>query len=168
LAARSGCGPAGIHAYEHASVRGNEREEKEMLKEFKEFALKGNVMDMAVGIIIGAAFGKIIASLVADVLMPVVGLFTGGVDFSQNYVVLGNGTYESLAAAETAGAAVLKYGAFIMTVFDFVIIAFVIFMMIKGMNSLRRKEEKAEVAAPPPPPKEQVLLEEIRDLLAKQ
>lgn len=139
-----------------------------MLKEFKEFALKGNVMDMAVGIIIGAAFGKIIASLVADVLMPVVGLFTGGVDFSQNYVVLGDGTYESLAAAETAGAAVLKYGAFIMTVFDFIIIAFVIFMMIKGMNSLRRKEEKAEVAAPPPPPKEQVLLEEIRDLLAKQ
>lgn len=139
-----------------------------MLKEFKEFALKGNVMDMAVGIIIGAAFGKIIASLVGDVLMPVVGLFTGGVDFSQNYVVLGDGTYESLAAAETAGAAVLKYGAFIMTVFDFVIIAFVIFMMIKGMNSLRRKEAKAEVAAPPPPPKEQVLLEEIRDLLAKQ
>jgi large conductance mechanosensitive channel len=139
-----------------------------MLKEFKEFALKGNVMDMAVGIIIGAAFGKIIASLVGDVLMPVVGLFTGGVDFSQSYVVLGDGTYESLAAAETAGAAVLKYGAFIMTVFDFVIIAFVIFMMIKGMNSLRRQEEKAEVAAPPPPPKEQVLLEEIRDLLAKQ
>ncbi|MGB8332253.1 MAG: large conductance mechanosensitive channel protein MscL [Polyangiales bacterium] len=139
-----------------------------MLKEFKEFALKGNVMDMAVGIIIGAAFGKIIASLVGDVLMPVVGLFTGGVDFSQSYILLGDGNYESLAAAEQAGAAVLKYGAFVMSVFDFVIIAFVIFMMIKGMNTLRRKEEKVEEAAPPAPPKEQLLLAEIRDLLAKK
>jgi large conductance mechanosensitive channel len=139
-----------------------------MLKEFKEFALKGNVMDMAVGIIIGAAFGKIIASLVGDVLMPVVGLFTGGIDFSQSYVLLGEGNYESLAAAEAAGAAVLKYGAFVMVVFNFIIIAFVIFMMVKGMNTLRRKEEKAEEAAPPSPPKEQVLLEEIRDLLAKE
>ena len=139
-----------------------------MLKEFKEFALKGNVMDMAVGIIIGAAFGKIIASLVGDVLMPVVGLFTGGIDFSQSYVLLGEGNYESLAAAEAAGAAVLKYGAFVMAVFNFIIIAFVIFMMVKGMNTLRRKEEKAEEAAPPSPPKEQVLLEEIRDLLAKE
>jgi large conductance mechanosensitive channel len=139
-----------------------------MLKEFKEFALKGNVMDMAVGIIIGAAFGKIIASLVGDVLMPVVGLFTGGIDVSQSYIVLGEGSYESLAAAQAAGAAVLKYGSFVMTVFDFVIIAFVIFMMIKGMNSLRRKEEKVEEAVPPPPPKEEVLLGEIRDLLAKR
>jgi large conductance mechanosensitive channel len=139
-----------------------------MLKEFKEFALRGNVMDMAVGIIIGAAFGKIIASLVADVLMPVIGLFTGGIDVSQAYILLGEGNYESLAAAEEAGAAVLKYGAFAMSVFDFVIIAFVIFMMIRGMNSLRKKEEKAEEAAPPPPPKEEVLLEEIRDLLAKK
>ncbi len=139
-----------------------------MLKEFKEFALKGNVMDMAVGIIIGGAFGKIIASLVADVLMPVVGLFTGDIDFSQKYILLGDGSFESLAAAEEAGAAVLKYGAFIMTVFDFVIIAFVIFMMIRWMNSLRKKEEAAEEAAPPPPPKEEVLLAEIRDILAKQ
>lgn len=140
-----------------------------MLKEFKEFALKGNVMDMAVGIIIGGAFGKIVASLVADVLMPVIGLFIGGFDLSQSYILLGDGSYESLAAAEEAGAAVLKYGAFIMRVFDFVIIAFVIFMMIKWMNSMRRKEDKAEEAAPPPPPpKEEVLLEEIRDLLAKQ
>jgi len=138
-----------------------------MLKEFKEFALKGNVMDMAVGIIIGAAFGKIIASLVADVLMPVIGLFTGGLDVSQKYVLLGEGSFESLAAAEEAGAAVLTYGAFVMSVFDFVIIAFVIFMMIKWMNSLRKKEEEAEKAAPPAPPKEEVLLEEIRDLLAK-
>jgi large conductance mechanosensitive channel len=138
-----------------------------MLKEFKEFALKGNVMDMAVGIIIGAAFGKIIASLVKDVLMPVISLFTGGFDVSQKYILLGEGSFESLAGAEEAGAAVLKYGAFVMSVFDFVIIAFVIFMMIKWMNSLRRKEEEAEEAAPPAPPKEEVLLEEIRDLLAK-
>ena len=139
-----------------------------MLKDFKDFALKGNMMDMAVGIIIGAAFGKIIASLVGDVIMPIVGLFTGGVDVSQSYILLGDGTYESLAAAEEAGAAVLKYGAFGMAIFDFVIIAFVIFMMIKWMNSLRKKEEAAEEAAPPAPPKDEVLLEEIRDLLAKQ
>jgi large conductance mechanosensitive channel len=138
-----------------------------MLKEFKEFALKGSVMDMAVGIIIGAAFGKIIASLVGDVLMPVIGLFTGGFDVSQKYILLGEGSFESLAAAEEAGAAVLKYGAFVMSVFDFVIIALVIFMMIKWMNSLRRKEEEAEEAAPPAPPREEVLLGEIRDLLAK-
>jgi large conductance mechanosensitive channel len=139
-----------------------------MLKEFKEFALKGSVMDMAVGIIIGAAFGKIIAALVGDVLMPVIGLFTGGFDVSQKYILLGEGSFESLVAAEEAGAAVLKYGAFVMSVFDFVIIALVIFMMIKWMNSLRRKEEKAEEVAPPPPPKQEVLLIEIRDLLAKQ
>ncbi len=139
-----------------------------MLKDFKEFALKGNMMDMAVGIIIGAAFGKIIASLVGDVLMPVIGLFTGGIDVSQSYILLGEGSFDSLAAAEEAGAAVLKYGAFLMTVFDFIIIAFVIFMMIRWMNNLRKKEEKAEEAAPPPPPKEEVLLGEIRDLLAKR
>lgn len=138
-----------------------------MLKEFKEFALKGNMMDMAVGIIIGAAFGKIIASLVADVIMPVIGLFTGGFDVSQAYILLGEGSYESLAAAQEAGAAVLKYGAFVMSLFDFMIIAFVMFMMIKWMNSLRKKEEAAEEAAPPPPSKDEVLLEEIRDLLAK-
>ncbi len=138
-----------------------------MLKEFKEFALKGNMMDMAVGIIIGAAFGKIIASLVADMIMPVVGLFTGGVDFSQQFTVLGEGDYATLAAAEEAGAAVLKWGAFTMTIVDFVIIAFVIFLMIKWMNSLRKKEEEAP-AEPPPPPKEEVLLGEIRDLLKKQ
>lgn len=139
-----------------------------MLKEFREFALRGNVMDMAIGIIIGAAFGKIIASLVADVLMPVIGLFIGGLDFSQEYILLGEGSYETLAAAEEAGAAVLKYGSFIMTVFDFVIIAFVIFMMVKWINSLRRKKEEDVDKAPPAPPKQEVLLEEIRDLLAKK
>jgi len=100
--------------------------------------------------------------------MPVVGLFTGGLDVSQLYILLGEGSYESLAAAEEAGAAVLKYGAFMMAIVDFVIIAFVIFMMVKWMTSLRKKEEAAEEAAPPPPPKDEVLLEEIRDLLAKQ
>ncbi|HSN83952.1 MAG TPA: large conductance mechanosensitive channel protein MscL [Polyangiales bacterium] len=139
-----------------------------MLKEFREFALRGNVMDMAIGIIIGAAFGKIIASLVADVLMPVIGLFIGGLDFSQEYILLGEGSYETLAAAEEAGAAVLKYGSFIMTVFDFIIIAFVIFMMVKWINSLRRKKEEDVEKAPPAPPKQEVLLEEIRDLLAKK
>ena len=135
-----------------------------MLKEFKEFALKGNVMDMAVGIIIGGAFGKIIASLVKDVLMPVIGLFTGGFDVSQAYVLLGDGNYESLAAAEEAGAATLKYGAFIMSVFDFVIIAFVIFMIVRSMNNMRKKEEEAP-AAPPEPSAEVKLLTEIRDNL---
>ena len=138
-----------------------------MLNEFKDFIAKGNVMDMAIGIIIGGAFGKIIASLVKDVLMPVIGLFTGGFDVSKSYILLGDGNYESLAAAEEAGAATLKYGAFVMSVFDFVIIAFVIFMMIRWMNGLRKKEEAVEEAAPPPPPKEEVLLEEIRDLLKK-
>lgn len=137
-----------------------------MLKEFKEFALKGNMVDMAVGIIIGGAFGKIVSSMVKDMIMPVVGLFTGGVDFSQQFVVLGEGDYATLAAAEEAGAAVLKWGAFTNTVIDFVIIAGVIFMMIKWMNSLRKKEEEAP-AAPPAPPRQEVLLEEIRDLLKK-
>ncbi len=137
-----------------------------MLKEFKEFALKGNMVDMAVGIIIGGAFGKIVSSMVKDMIMPVVGLFTGGVDFSQQFVVLGEGDYATLAAAEEAGAAVLKWGAFTNTLIDFVIIAFVIFMMIKWMNSLRKKEEEAP-AAPPTPPRQEVLLEEIRDLLKK-
>ena len=133
-----------------------------MLKEFKDFALKGNVMDMAVGIIIGAAFGKIIASLVKDVLMPVISLFTGGFDVSQSYINLGDGTYESLAAAQEAGAAVLTYGAFVMSIFDFVIIAFVIFMMVRAINKAKKKEEE-KPAEPPKPSEEVVLLQEIRD-----
>jgi large conductance mechanosensitive channel len=133
-----------------------------MLSEFKAFALKGNVMDMAVGIIIGVAFGKIVASFVGDVLMPPLGLLLGGVDFVGLAVTL---------KAETADAeAVLwRYGAFIQAVVDFLIIAFSIFMMVKWMNSLKRKEAAAP-AAPPAPPKptnEEVLLAEIRDLLKK-
>jgi len=118
-----------------------------MLKEFKEFAMKGNMVDMAVGIIIGAAFGKIVSSLVADVLMPPIGRLLGGVDFSNLFYSLSGGSYPSLAAAKAAGAATVNYGIFINTVIDFVIIAFVIFMIIKGMNAMKRKEE-APAAAP--------------------
>jgi large conductance mechanosensitive channel len=137
-----------------------------MGSEFKEFALKGNVMDMAVGIIIGGAFGKIISSMVNDVLMPVIGKFMGGVSFADLYTALDGNSYESLAAAEEAGAAVMKYGAFIQNGIDFVIIAFVIFMMVKAMNNMRKKEEEAP-AAPPEPSDEVKLLTEIRDSLAK-
>jgi large conductance mechanosensitive channel len=137
-----------------------------MMSEFKEFALKGNVMDMAVGIIIGGAFGKIIASLVNDVLMPVIGKFLGGVSFADMYTALDGNTYESLAAAEEAGAALMKYGSFFQNIVDFVIIAFVIFMMIRAMNNMRKKEEEAP-AAPPEPSDEVKLLTEIRDSLAK-
>ena len=120
-----------------------------MLKEFKEFAMRGNVMDMAVGIIIGAAFGKIVTSLVSDVIMPPIGLLMGNVDFSNLFVNLTMGaTYASVAEAEAAGAPIIKYGIFINTILDFVIVAFAIFLVIRGLNKLKRKQE----AAPPPPP----------------
>ncbi|OGT18683.1 MAG: mechanosensitive ion channel protein MscL [Gammaproteobacteria bacterium RBG_16_57_12] len=119
-----------------------------MIEEFKKFALKGNVVDMAVGIIIGAAFGKIVSSLVGDVLMPPIGMLVGNVDFSQLYVNLSSTTYESLAKAQEAGAPVIKYGAFINTLLDFVIVAFAIFMAIKALNTLRKKEKAAPAAAP--------------------
>ena len=122
------------------------------LKEFKEFAMKGNVMDMAVGVIIGGAFGKIVTSLVDDVLMPAIGTLTGGVDFSN--------------LAVTFGDANLKYGSFIQNIIDFLIIAFCIFLMIKGMNKLSKKKEE-EPAAPAEPSNEEKLLSEIRDLLKK-
>ena len=126
-----------------------------MLSEFKEFAMKGNVVDLAVGVIIGVAFGKIVASFVEDVIMPPVGIILGGVDFKTLAFVL--------KAAEGKSAAVmLNYGKFIQTVVDFTIIAFVIFMVIKAMNSLKRK---AEAAPPPGPTKQEVLLTEIRDAL---
>ena len=137
-----------------------------MVSEFKDFAMKGNVMDMAVGIIIGGAFGKIIGSMVNDVLMPVIGKFMGGISFAEMYTALDGNTYESLAAAEEAGAAVMKYGAFFQNAVDFVIIAFVIFMMVRTMNNMRKKEEEAP-AAPPEPSDEVKLLTEIRDSLAK-
>ena len=138
-----------------------------MVKEFKEFAVKGNAIDMAVGIIIGGAFGKIVSSLVNDVIMPPIGQLLGGVDFSNLFMTLGGGDYATLEAAEEAGAAVVKYGAFIQTVVDFTIIAFVIFMMVRAMNNLRKKEEEAPPAAPPEPSDEVKLLTEIRDELKK-
>jgi large conductance mechanosensitive channel len=136
------------------------------IKEFKEFAMKGNVMDMAVGVIIGGAFGKIVSSLVNDVLMPLIGKLTGGVSFTDLFINLGDGNYSTLAAAQEAGAAVLAYGQFIQNIIDFIIIAFCIFLMIKGMNKLK-KEKPAEPEAPKGPTQEE-LLAEIRDLLKKQ
>jgi large conductance mechanosensitive channel len=133
-----------------------------MLNEFKKFAMRGNVMDMAVGIILGAAFGRIVTSFVNDILMPPIGIIVGGADFTDLFVTLGEGAYESLAAAQEAGAATINYGLWLNAVMDFVIVAFAIFIVIRQMNRLK----KAEKAAPPPePPKEEVLLTEIRDLL---
>jgi large conductance mechanosensitive channel len=128
-----------------------------MATEFRDFAMKGNVVDMAVGIVIGGAFGKIVSSFVADVLMPPIGLMLGNVDFSDLAVTLS-------AASEGGEAVLLKYGQFIQTVVDFTIIAFAIFMVVKAMNSLKKKEEEAP-SAPPAPSKEEVLLTEIRDAL---
>jgi large conductance mechanosensitive channel len=112
-----------------------------MLKEFKEFAMKGNVVDMAVGIIIGAAFGKIITSLVNDVLMPPIGLLLGKVDFSSLFINLSGASYNSFAEAKAAGAATINYGLFLNTILDFIIVAFVIFLMIRQMNKMRRQPE---------------------------
>ena len=131
------------------------------LKEFREFAMKGNVVDMAVGIIIGAAFGKIVSSLVADVIMPPLGLIIGGVDFKQFSLVLRE-------AEGSVPAVVMNYGMFIQTVFDFVIVAFAIFMAIKVMNKVRREKEEAAPAEPAATSTEEVLLSEIRDLLKEQ
>jgi large conductance mechanosensitive channel len=117
-----------------------------MMKEFKEFAVKGNVVDMAVGIIIGAAFGKIVSSLVADVIMPPVGMMLGGMDFKSLFLVLGDGQFATIEAAKEAGVATLNYGIFLATVLDFLIIAFSIFMMVKAINRLKRKQ----AAAPAP------------------
>jgi len=141
-----------------------------MLKEFRDFALKGNVVDMAVGIIIGAAFGAIVNSLVGDVIMPIVGLVTGGVDFSERFVVLKEGAqagpYATVAAAKAAGAITLNIGVFINLIVNFVIVAFALFMVVKAMNTARRQKEAAP--APPAPTKEELLLTEIRDLLQRR
>lgn len=137
-----------------------------MLKEFKDFAMRGNVMDMAVGIIIGAAFGKIISSFVNDVLMPPIGMLLGGLDFANLYINLSGGDYATIAAAEEAGAVLIKYGVFINTIVDFTIVAFAIFLAIRWMNNLKKKEEEAP-AAPPEPSEDVLLLREIRDALKK-
>lgn len=162
---------AGHEAWQHNNGT-NSDTELTMLKEFKTFIAKGNVMDMAVGIIIGAAFTAIVKSLVDDLINPIVGLFTGGVDFTNNFVVLGGDgtTFDSLAAAREAGASVFAYGAFIMAVFNFLIIAWVVFMLVKAVNrakeSAAREEAAAEPAAPAGPSELDVLLE-IRDSLKR-
>ena len=114
-----------------------------MIKEFKEFISKGNVMDLAVGVIIGGAFGKIVTSLVNDVIMPIIGILTGGINFADRFINLSGTEYATIAAAEEAGAAILKYGAFIQNIIDFLIIAFVIFIVIKQINRFKREEEPA-------------------------
>ena len=138
------------------------------IKEFKEFAMKGNVMDMAVGVIIGGAFGKIVSSLVDDILMPLIGKLTGGVSFVDLFCTLGDGEYSTLAAAKEAGAAVFAYGQFIQNVDDFLIVAFCIFLMLKGINKLNRKKEEEPAPEEPKGPTQEELLAEIRDLLKKQ
>jgi large conductance mechanosensitive channel len=131
-----------------------------LVDEFKTFAMKGNVADMAVGIIIGAAFGKIVSSVVSDIIMPPLGLLIGGVNFTELKVIL-------KAATETNPAVTWNYGNFVQVCFDFLIVAFAVFMVIKAINSAKKKEEAAAPAAPPAPSKQEVLLSEIRDLLKK-
>ncbi|MGB5324279.1 MAG: large conductance mechanosensitive channel protein MscL [Pseudomonadales bacterium] len=143
-----------------------------MLKEFKDFALKGNFVDMAVGIVIGAAFSTIVKSFVDDIIMPVVGMLTGGVDFSNLFAVIKNpvegATYNTIAAAQEAGAVTVNYGVFINAIITFLIVAFVLFMVIKGMNKAKKAMEEEKAAAPPAGPSEEVLLlTAIRDALQK-
>ena len=142
-----------------------------MLKEFKEFAMRGNVVDMAVGIIIGAAFGTIVQSLVKDVIMPPIGLALGNVDFSNLFTVLKEGVppgpYAALVDAQNAGAVTINYGAFINTIISFLIVAFAVFLLIRSINKMKKKEEEAP-APPPEPSIEAKLLTEIRDLLKQK
>ena len=133
-----------------------------MLEEFKKFAMRGNVIDLAVGIIIGAAFTSIVNSLVNDILMPPLGLIIGGIDFSDFFITLkGEGGYATLEQAKNAGAVTLNYGLFINSIIKFLIVAFAVFILVKQINRLQKKEE----AKPTPPPREEVLLAEIRDIL---
>ena len=139
------------------------------INEFKAFISRGNVVDLAVGIIIGTAFTGIVNSLVADVIMPPIGVILGGVDFSNLFVTMSKGSYPSLEAAKAAGAATWRYGLFLNTIVNFLIIAFAVFVLVKNLQRFLRKEEaKAAAAPPPPPPRSEVLLEEIRDLLKSQ
>lgn len=137
-----------------------------MLKEFKEFIARGNVFDMAVGIVMGAAFTAIVNSAVADLVMPIVGVLTSGVDFSDKFIALTGEDYATLAAAKSAGAPVITYGVFVNAVINFLIVSFVIFTLIKQVNKLKRKADTAQ-DADVPPPADIVLLTEIRDLLKK-
>lgn len=135
-----------------------------MLKEFKEFAMRGNVLDMAIGIVIGLAFGKIVSSFVADILMPPIGMLVGSMDFTNLFVNLSAGTYETLEAAKEAGAVTINYGLWLNSVIDFLIVAFVIFLLVRQVNRFKKKEETV-AAALPAPSKEELLLGEIRDIL---
>ena len=134
--------------------------------EFREFALKGNVMDLAVGVIIGGAFGKIIDSIVGDIIMPIVGRIFGGLDFSNYFIPLAGQTDSTLAEAKKAGA-VLAYGNFITVAVNFVILAFIVFLMVKQMNRMKREASAAAPAGPAPTPEDVLLLREIRDALRK-
>jgi large conductance mechanosensitive channel len=136
-----------------------------MFSEFKAFAMRGNVVDLAVGVIIGAAFGKIVSSLVSDVMMPMIGLATGGVSFADKQFVLRKG---SVVDGVDVPATTLNYGTLIDATINFVIVAFCLFMVIKAMNTATKKDAGAPPSAPPPPPRQEVLLEEIRDLLRKR
>lgn len=138
---------------------------KKFFGEFKEFIKRGNVMDMAVGVVIGSAFGSIVTSIVNDIIMPLVSLLTGGLDFSNWFVALDGNKYATLDAASEAGAATLNYGNLISVVLNFIIVAFCIFMVVKAMNKFKKKEEPKEEA--PKKSDEVVLLEQIRDLLKK-
>jgi len=135
-----------------------------IVNEFKEFAIKGNAVDMAVGIIIGAAFGKIVSSIVEDLIMPVVGKVIGGIDFTNLFINLGDGDFSTLKAAKDAGAATFNYGNFLQVTLNFFIIAFAVFMLVKGINTLKRKQEEAP-AAPAALPEDIQLRREIRDAL---
>jgi len=140
-----------------------------LIKEFKDFAMRGNVIDMAVGVIIGSAFGKIVSSLVADIIMPPIGVLIGGVHFSELSLVIKKPIIEN--GAEIAAAVKLNYGNFLQTTFDFLIISFCIFMFVKGINTLKKRLEHAEASAPSKPPEpsnEEKLLTEIRDLLKEK
>lgn len=141
-----------------------------MFKEFREFIQRGNVIDLAVAVIIGAAFNSIVKSLVDDIIMPPIGWLFGDVDFSNLFITLSEGSYESLAAAQEAGAATINYGLFINTIVNFLIVAFVIFIIIRKINKLKKKEEAVaeEPPAPPEPSNEEKLLTEIRDLLKER
>ncbi len=158
-------------AHQNKIERAEANKGLDMLNEFKDFIAKGNVMDMAVGIIIGAAFTAIVTSLVGDLINPIIGLFTGGLDFTNNYAVLAGDVAEgaSLEAAREAGAAVFAYGAFLMAVINFLIIAFVVFMLVRYVNKVKAAAEKPEEPAEEAPagPSELDVLLEIRDALAK-
>ena len=136
-----------------------------MWREFRDFAMRGNVIDLAVGIIIGAAFTTIVNSLVNDLIMPPLGMMIGGVDFSNFFVTLKGGAYPTLEAAKTAGSVTVNYGLFINAVIRFLIVAFAIFILVKQINRLKAEEPTPEPAPPPEPPRQEVLLAEIRDLL---